>query len=113
MIDILQEEARKEFLKNLIKTNERYKDFILLNNPISFNVFAGYSDIKTVQLHNITPCSDNSIAGFFGVCSWKNGKLTSLDGDSYSEKMLVYGYRWFEEEKENIFKGLDIFVEEW
>ena len=100
-------------LKKLVKTNERYKDFTLLECPVRFKDMQADNDIDVVQLHDIYPCGDNEIVGFCGICSWKDNILTSLDGDSYTDEMLVYGYSWFTNEEEGITKGLDILVEDW
>lgn len=98
-------------LKELLKNNERYRDFHIFKNPAKFNEkFAG-KDADVVQLHSIQTYGDNKdICGFCGQCSWKNGVLTPLDGDTYSENMTVYGYKWWNDEKEGIKWGLDILV---
>lgn len=107
-------------LYSLIDNSERYKNFVILEKPIPFREFvekfAEGADIELIQLHDTAPVSDkypNEIVGFCGACAWKDGALVSLDGDSYSDKMLIYGYEWFENEKAEIEKGLDILVKEW
>ena len=49
---------------------------------------------------------------FFGICQSKDGKLISIDGDSYSESEIVLRYEeWSDNEIEN---GLTVVVEaEW
>lgn len=100
-------------LKELLKNNERYKTFTILDAPIMFKEkFAGI-DADVVQLHSIQTYGDEhnkDILGFCGVCKWKNNILTPCDGDSYSDKMTVYGYEWWSNKDENVNKGLDILV---
>lgn len=100
-------------LKKLIKNNPRYKDFTLLECPVRFKDMQADNDIQLVQLHSIAECEPNDVVGFCGVCSWTNNELKSLDGDSYSDEMLVYGYSWFTNEEENITKAIDILVLDW
>lgn len=97
-------------LKKLIQTNPRYKNFTLLECPVRFKDMQADNDIPLVQLHDISECGPNDIVGFCGVCSWLNNKLESLDHDSYSDEMLVYGYSWFENDGH---KCLDILVLDW
>lgn len=98
-------------LKNIIKNNERYKDFTVLNGPVKFKDMQAGNDIEVVQLHSIASCGEDDVVGFCGAFSWINNTLTPLDHDSYSEETLVYGYNWFTDENGN--KCLDILVEEW
>lgn len=109
-------EQTRARLLDLVKNNERYEGFTVLNVPVPFWEFAEGYEIDFVQLHDTTPLGDenpNKVVGFCGVCSWKGNELVSLDGDSYSDEMLVYGYEWFTNEGEGIEKGLDILVKEW
>jgi len=100
-----------EMLKSIVKNNERYQDFILLETPVRFKDMQANVDAKVVQLHSIELCGENDIVGFCGVFSWKNNKLTSLDGDCYSDETPVYGYSWFRDEEGD--ECLDILVKEW
>lgn len=100
----------KEYLQNLTKENNRYKDFILLDTPIPFNKMWKDKNINIVQLYCIEPCGENHIVGFCGQCAWKNNTIYPLDDDSYYSSMLVYGYKWVSNKKEGINKGLDILV---
>ena len=98
-----------------IKENDRYKNFTFLESPVPFNkLFAG-KDYDVVQLHDMTPVSDDDIVGFCGQCEWKDDNLTPLDHDSYTKKMDVFGYEEFPvvDENGNVLKGVDILVEEW
>ena len=95
-----------QIAKKIIK-QERYKDFTLLSNPIPFYDWADGEDFELVQLHSLMPSGENDIVGFCGIFSWKNNKLKNLDGDSYDEKMLVYGYHLFEDNKVDILVGDD------
>jgi len=94
-------------VKEKIRNIDRYCSFTVLDTPQVFRSFFAGKDFDVVQLHSLYPV-DDGIVGFCGVCSWESGKLKSLDGDSYSEEMTVYGYReWSDEEAS---KGLDILV---
>jgi hypothetical protein len=108
-------------LKEVISDDERYKGFTILDNPVPFNEFAKDQDIQLVQLHSTQiiqvgnePPYKKFIIGFWGQFEWKNNKLNSLDGDSYSDSMMVLGHKWFTNEEEGITKGLDILTgEDW
>lgn len=100
-----------KILKEILKNNERYNDFTLFETPVRFKDMQANIDIKEVQLHSVELCGENDIVGFCGAFSWVNNILTPLDGDSYSENTLVYGYSWFEDADGN--KCLDILVGEW
>ena len=100
--------------KDVVKANDRYSSFIILKEPVSFlKLFQG-KDIPCVQLHSIEMCSFDDTAGIVGFCgsfSWINDRIKSLDGDSYTTSMNVYGYEWFDHDGE---KCLDILVgEDW
>lgn len=98
-----------ETLETVIKTNKRYTDFTILDEPKSFDEMFVGQDIPCVQLHSTELLSDLSdIIGFCGTFSWENGVLTSLDGDSYTKNMSVLGYNWFTNESGK--KCLDILV---
>lgn len=98
-----------EALKERLKTEKRYEGFTVLDAPAVFRTLFAGQDAQTVQLHSIDPCGDG-IVGFYGVCSWIGSKIASLDGDSYSDDMDVYGYKWFKDR--NGANCLDILVEE-
>ena len=90
----------------IVKQLPRYKDFTIVKEPIKFkDMFAG-QNIDCVQLHSTEVVFD-TIVGFCGVFMWHDNTLTPLDGDSYSENVLVLGYDWFEHNGE---KCLDILV---
>jgi hypothetical protein len=104
-------------LKEIISTLERYKDFTILDNPVIFSDLFVNKNIDVVQLHStqiINMDDHKDIVGFCGQCEWKNNQIKSLDGDSYSDNMKVYGYEWFSNEEEGIRVGVDILVgEDW
>lgn len=108
-------------LKEIILNDGRYKDFTILDNPVPFNEFAKDQDIQLVQTHSTQivqvgnePPYKKFIIGFCGQFGWKDNKLNSLDGDSYSDSMMVLGYEWFTNEEKGITKGLDILTgEDW
>jgi len=85
--------------KKIIKNSERYRDFTILDEPMSFKEFAtNHGDIDLVQIHSaeVIKIGDYyDLAGFAGHFSWKNNTLTPLDGDSYNENMTVLAYDWF------------------
>lgn len=97
--------------KKVISNSERYKDFTLLDKPGSFCCLFADCDIHVVQLHSTegyeTP-EGSDIVGFCGAFQWIGNKLTPLDGDSYSETVLVLGYKWFSDKEQNL--CLDILV---
>lgn len=96
---------------------ERYKDFTYLDKPEKFCELMANKNYDTVQVHTAAPAEDNDIVGFCGSFSWKDNVLKSLDGDSYNQNMLVYGYSEFtsskvvDEKCVNDEKCLDILVD--
>ncbi len=87
--------------KQVVQKMDRYSDFTLVADPIPFNEMFKDFDIERVQLHStqiFETCGIKYIVGFCGVFNWKDQKLTSLDGDSYEENMLVLGYEWFKDD---------------
>lgn len=98
-------------LKDLIKDSERYRDFVIFDEPVVFCEYFKDDDADIVQLHSIQTCDTlggKKFFGFCGVCTWFHNKLTPRDGDSYTEKMLIYGYDWFKTEGGGC--GLDVLV---
>lgn len=100
-----------EELKNILLNSCRYRNFILLQDPKPFSVLFKDVNFKCVQLHStsIYNCENGgkNIVGFSGQFSWENNVLESLDGDIYSEDMMVLGCEYLK-------NGLDILVgEEW
>ena len=93
--------------KEIIKKLPRYQNFTIVEDPISFNEMFKDTNIDVVQLHSVEVIAD-TIVGFCGVFMWHDNTLTPLDGDSYSENVLVLGYDWFEHNGE---KCLDILVD--
>ena len=95
--------------KEIIKENDRYKNFTILDEPIEFKDLFKDEDIKTVQLHSIetyTVADVTVIGGFCGSFKWKNNSIESIDNDSYTARMLVYGYERFN-------NGVDVLVKSW
>lgn len=82
-------------IKNIIKKSERYSGFTIFDEPQIFREFFKGKDYDIVQLHSLVPFNKTNIIGFCGQCSWIKGKLSSLDGDYYTDKMKVYGYEEF------------------
>lgn len=98
-----------EELKKILHSDIRYRDFSLLTKPVPFNELFFNKDIPCVQLHSIRMCNDQHILGFCGCFKWENNKVIPLDGDSYSQDELIYGYEWFTDNDNN--KCLDILVD--
>jgi len=93
----------QKYLNQFVKTTDRYKDFIILNNGVPFADFFKDKNISRVQLHSITPCGKNldDIVGFCGKFKWESNELSSLDGDSYNKNMTIFGYSWFKDKNGN------------
>lgn len=84
--------------KSIVKRNERYKDFIILDKPATFREMFSNQNIPIVQLHSVQVYGYKQvqdIVGFCGVFKWEGNEFISIDGDSYAEDMTVYGYSWF------------------
>ena len=109
-------------IKKYISSDERYKNFILLHDGEDLIDLLKHvlrvDNIPLIQVHSIEPVEDDkgkiiNIVGFVGQCAYKDGEIISLDGDSYSPKMTVYGYEWFDyntTEVDGLGLGLDILV---
>lgn len=90
-----------------LKKNERYEDFTFLDDgPVVFSKYFKDRNIPIVQVHNTTEIGDGIFSGQF---KWEQGKIVSLDGDSYDDPVVV-GYNWFEHKGQNC---LDILVTSW
>jgi hypothetical protein len=100
-------------IKNIIKNLDRYSDFILLENPVQFDILFKDRKFDVVQVHSTSLVDENNIVGFCGVFEWNNNTIISLDGDSYNKFMNVIGYEEFTNKEENIQTGIDILVENW
>lgn len=94
-----------------LKNNPRYKDFIFLPEPIPFNEYFKDKSYHIVQIHDLTPVGSDDIVGFAGVCRWHNGNLMSIDGDSYTKSMKVYGFKEFRNKDNEI--CLDVLSYDW
>lgn len=103
--------------KEILDHSCRYENFTILKQPMYFDELFSGRDIPNVGLHSIeTIGNDEEIIGFCGCFSWKDGKVISLDGDSYTKKTIVYGYEEWEHlsDNNNIEHNLDILVwDEW
>ena len=70
--------------KQIVKSDSRYKGFVIMDEPATFSkMFAG-QDIPCVQLHSIQVYgngNEEDIVGFCGSFRWENNE--------------VYGYSWF------------------
>lgn len=90
---------------NDVKKLNRYKNITILEKPIKFLELFKDKDICIVQLHDMSDINDD-IYGFSGQFKWENNKIISLDGDTYTSDMLVYGYEITDQ-------YTDILVKEW
>ena len=101
------------FLKKVIETNERYKNFHLLDEPERFDHTFLFSDkYEAIQVHDTTPVGSNgNIIGFAGVCKVEGDDVVSLDGDSYTKEMVITGYQEFKNKDGKL--CLDLMVDEW
>ena len=91
----------------------RYKDFTFLDESIPFKELFANKNIEYVQVHSLKVIETDAYRGIIGFCGtfkWEDGFITSLDGDSYSKDMMVYGYNYFEYEEASDGIGLDILV---
>ena len=81
--------------KEVIKDNDRYEGFTILEDPVPFNEMFADRDIPLVQVHSTYTFESEGkdyIAGFSGAFEWKNGEVIPCDGDSYNKEMMVLGY---------------------
>ena len=106
--------ATKEQLRNIVTTNKRYKNFIILDEPRSVSHLLLGKDYELVQCHSIEIITDDSdapdIIGFCGAFSWHDHNIAPLDGDTYDPNMTVYGYCQFSTGDYNQIPALDILV---
>lgn len=86
----------------------------MLDNPVPFSeVFAG-ENIPYIQVHlaqTVVIDGKDALVGFCGIFSYDGQTITPLDGDSYSGKMSVIGYKWFTTKDGE--RALDILVTDW
>lgn len=97
-----------EELKSILAANERYADFVLLDTPAPFAVWAKDKNYDEVQVHSATVFKLHDIVdivGFVGAFKWKDNALTPLDGDTYNELMPVIGYEEFEDMVDILVEG--------
>ncbi len=98
-------------IKRIAEMQKRYRQFVLMDNPAPFCNTPLFSEkYECIQIHDVTPVGEDDIIGFAGRCRIRDGKLVSLDGDSYSPEMIVFGYKEFENENGIC---LDLLVDEW
>ena len=98
-------------LKELLKNDSRYNNFIVLDKPVKFKEKFANKNAEVVQLHSIyIGGKGEGICGLCGQCSWKDNILSPLDGDTYTEDMTIYGYEWWSNKEKGVEKGLDILV---
>lgn len=95
-----------------IKNNPRYEDYIFLDEPVWFEEYFNDKDYPIVQIHDINPISSRlpDPIGFVGRFRWKANEIISLDGDSYTSHMLIYGLDEFEYEGQTC---LNILTDRW
>lgn len=93
-----------------ISSNDRYKNFTFLEKPTEFNKTDLFSDkYAIIQLHDVSKIPGLSdVIGFCGVFKIENGKIISLDYDSYDPQMIVVGYQEFTHDNETCLDLLTI-----
>ena len=98
-------------IKEILKKSDRYKDFILLDEPVVFCEFFKDKNFSVVQLHTISMYEargKKDIVGFCGLVGWKDNEFVNIDHDSYHKDMKLHGYKTFPRDGED--DGLDILV---
>ena len=91
--------------------DDRYKNFIYLDEPEEFCELFENQDYDVVQIHDMTPITGlGQIIGFAGQFEWQDNEITPLDGDSYTKHMTVIGYKEFESDGQ---KCLDVISDDW
>lgn len=98
---------------NRIKNNPRYSDCIYFDEPIMFDVYFKDKDYDVVHVHDINPINDvhPEPRGFVGQFEWKANTIDSLDGDSYTAQMPIYGFEEFT--SDDGLKCIDILTDRW
>ena len=89
---------------------DKYKDFKFLHSPEKFVEFFKGKTFDLCQIYDLTALPDGDICGFAGVFSFDGDKITSLDGDYYSQEMEIWGYEEFEKDGEHV---LSVLSENW
>ena len=103
-----------ETILSIIKKEDRYKDFTILEKSIKFKDLFKDVDFDVVQLHSTQVYElkngEKDIVGFCGLFKWKNNKIKPLDGDSYYDGFAVIGYKKFTNEEDGINSGIELLV---
>lgn len=101
-------------LKEILDKSGRYSEFVFLDEAKPFNELFKDEEFDCVQTHSTQIFDygdgEKDICGFNGQFAWKNNELTSLDGDSYDDAMLVIGYEKFTNEEYDVKSGIDVLV---
>lgn len=100
VLEYMEKHKPKSDWREIIKNDEMYRDFTILDKPAKFKDIYANKDIPRVQLYSTSVFSvdgKEQLIGFCGVFEWKDNKVIPLDGDSYSENFRVLGYE--EDEK--------------
>ena len=100
-------------VSNRVKHNPRYSNFTYLDNPLTFNEFFKDKDYDVVQIHDIRSISEfiPDPIGFVGKFKWKSNTITSLDEDSYTDKMPIWGFE--EYTNKDGMKCIDVLTDNW
>ncbi|MCR5615378.1 MAG: hypothetical protein K6F45_04360 [Saccharofermentans sp.] len=78
--------------KTVLAERGNYKYFTFLDRPDSFKSVFGGKDIARVGVYSTMVLDGVDTVAFCGRFEWKDGKITTLDGDEYNADMTVYGY---------------------
>lgn len=96
--------TQRHGLRDWLRTCGRF-DGVILDHPVSFRNLFRDQNFDRVEIH----CFALGDAFFCGAFKWDSNRIISLDGDCYSDDMLVFGYNEFVNESHNVKKGLNIF----
>lgn len=100
-------------ISEYVKNNVRYCTFTFLDEPVWFDEYFKDTDFDRVQIHDMTKIKPDrdEIFGFVGSFEFKDNIIESLDGDSYTSHMQIYGYEKFFDEEDG--DAIDILVFKW
>lgn len=77
----------------ILNKSDKYNKFHILEKPAPFKRLLENQNFDYVALHSLQTWGEgDNIIGYVGEFEWKDNKVISLDGDSYYDDFLVYGY---------------------
>lgn len=96
--------TQRQGLRACLKSHDWFEG-VILDHPQRFCDLFHNKDFDLVQVN----CFMLNDVHFCGSFKWENNMIVSLDGDSYSDDVFVFGYEEFTNEEHNIAKGLSIY----